>query len=108
MGTTFGHVHRMFNDIDELLSDSMKILCLKGGSFLETGLSSKEVTKVLPGLRDNFGKYTSHLTESVINRRSHLEALKSVPQMHQISMYANRLSSHTGRGLERGYGKGHR
>ena len=49
--------HRMFEDINEPLTESMKILFLKGGIRPEAALrSSLEVSKGLPGVNHNFDK----------------------------------------------------
>ena len=66
-----------------------------------------EVAKGLPDLRDSFDKYTHHLTESVINRRSRLEDLKLVIQNRQVAANTGRLYSHEERDSVRRYGKGH-
>ena len=84
--------HRMFNDIGEPLSDSIKILCLKGWFHPEAGLElSMEVAKGLPDMRDSFDKYTNRFTESVINRRGCLDVLKLATQTLQESVNTGRL-----------------
>ena len=106
--------HRMFSDIGEPLSDSLKILYLKGGIRPESGLeSSMEVAKSLPNTRDNFEEYVNHLTESVSNKRSRSETFKSSDTRYVSSNDTRRgrgrgrgRFGHSGRHPSRGFGRG--
>ena len=90
--------HRLFADIGEPLTDSLKILYFKGGIRPESGLeSSMEVAKSLPNTRDNFDEYVNHLTESVSNKRSRSETFKSAD-----TRYVSGNDSRRGRGRGRG------
>ena len=91
--------HRMFADIGEPLSDSMKILYLKGGIRDESGLvSSMEVAKGLPHTRNNFEEYVNHLTESVSTKRSRSEIVRA---MNTRYISANETARGRGRGRGR-------
>ena len=79
--------HRMFDDINEPLTDSFKILYMKGGIRPEAGLeSSLEVAKGLPDINSSFDLFVNHLTESVTNRRSRAEVLK-MSQPRNVSSF---------------------
>ena len=106
--------HRMFDDIGEPLTDSLKILYLKGGIRPESGLeSSMEVAKGLPHTRNNFEEYVNHLTESVSNKRSRAETFKSADSRYVASSETSRRGrgrgrgrfSHGGRSFGRGFGR---
>ena len=86
--------HRVFNDIGEPLSDSKKILYLKYGICSKVvPESSREASRELPDIRDSFDKFTSHLTESVTNRRICRKAVQLVTQTRQLS--ANAIKWHS-------------
>ena len=104
--------HRLFADIGEPLTDSLKILYFKGGIRPESGLeSSMEVAKSLPNTRDNFEEYVNHLTESVSNKRSRSETFKSADTRYVSGNDSRRgrgrgRGRHPGRFPSRGYGRG--
>ena len=100
--------HRMFEDINEPLTESMKILFLKGDIRPEAALeSSLEVAKGLPGVSDNFDRFVSHITSSVTNKRSRAEILK-VAQTRQVSTFRSdrAYGSGRGKGFRGGPGRG--
>ena len=109
--------HRMFQEIGEPLTESMKILYLKGGIRAEAALeASLEVAKGLPNVSTNFDLFVNHITESVTNKRSRAETLKAA-QSRQVSGLrggrgrgggrGGRFSSRGGRsGSFRGRGRG--
>ena len=77
--------HRMFSDIGEPLTDSLKILYMKGGIRPEAGLeASMEVAKGLPNVNNSFDLFVNHITESVTNKRSRAEVLK-IAQPRSVS-----------------------
>ena len=93
--------HRMFDDIGEPLTESLKILYIKGGIRPEAGLeSSMEVAKGLPNVGTSFELFVNHLTESVTNKRSRAEVLK----ISQPRNVAGSFSSGRGRGRTPGRG----
>ena len=100
--------HRMFEDINEPLTESMKILFLKGGIRPEAALeSSLEVAKGLLGVNDNLNKVINHITSSVTNKRSRTKILK-VAQTQQVSTFHSDVAygSGQGRGFRGGPGRG--
>ena len=95
--------HRMFDNIKEPITDSMKILYIKGGIRPEAGLeSSLEVAKGLPNVNTSFDLFVNHLTKSVTNKRSRAETLK-ISQPRNVS-----AASVAGRGRGRFHGRGGR
>ena len=81
--------HRMFDDIGEPLTDSLKILYMKGGIRPESGLeSSLEVAKGLPNVNSKFDLFVNHVTESVTNRRSRAEMLRIAQPRHVSGSFA--------------------
>ena len=77
--------HRMFSDIGEPLTDSLKILYMKGGIRPEAGLeASMEVAKGLPNVNNSFDLFVNHITESVTNKRSRAKVLK-IAQPRSVS-----------------------
>ena len=101
--------HRMFEDVGEPLSESIKILNFKGGIRPEAGLESAlDVARGLPNLNSNFDLFANHITEGVANRRSRRELFKSTPNQREVSAL-QRNNQGRGRGRGRGgRGRGNR
>ena len=101
--------HRMFEDVGEPLSESIKILNFKGGIRPEAGLESAlDVARGLPNLSNNFDLFANHITEGVANRRSRRELFKSTPNQREVSAF-QRNNRGRGRGRGRGgRGRGYR
>ena len=100
--------HRMFEDVGEPLSESIKILNFKSGIRPEAGLESAlDVARGLPNLSNNFDLFANHITEGVANRRSRRELFKAAPNQREVSAF-HRNSRGSGRGRGRGgrYGRG--
>ena len=77
----------MFSDIGEPLTDSLKILYMKGGIRPEAGLeASIEVAKGLPNVNSSFDLFVNHITESVTNKRSRAEVLKIIRSIRYNSI----------------------
>ena len=94
--------HRMFEDVGELLSDSIKILNFKGGIRPEAGLeSARDVARGLPIVNNNFDLFSNHITEGLANRHSRRELFKSTPNQSEVSAFQR-----NNRGRERGRGRG--
>ena len=100
--------HTMFEDINEPLTELIKILFLKGGIRPEAALkSSPEVAKGLPEVNGSFDKFINHISLSVTIKSSRAKILK-VAQTQQISSFlSNRIyGNRRGRGFKRGPSRG--
>ena len=94
--------HRMFADVGEPLTESIKILHFKGGIRPEAGLESAlDVARGLPNVNANFELFVNHITEGVANRRSRRDLFKSSPQQREVSAI-HRNTRGRGRGRGRG------
>ena len=94
--------HRMFEDVGEPLTESIKILHFKGGIRPEAGLESAlDVARGLPNVNTNFDLFANHITEGVANCRSRCELFKSTPQQREVSALQR---NNRGRGRGRGRG----
>ena len=108
--------HRMFEDVGEPLTESIKILHFKGGICPKAGLESAlDVARGLPNVNTNFDLFANHITEGVANRRSCRELFKSTPQQREVSaLQRNNRGGGRGRGCGgrgknfrgRGHGRG--
>ena len=109
--------HRMFEDVGEPLSESIKILNFKGGIRPEAGLESAlDVARGLQDVNNNFDNFSNHITEGVTNRRSRREMFRTSSNTREVSAYGRgargrgggrvRGRGRSGRGSSRGRGRG--
>ena len=95
--------HRIFEDINEPLTESMKIMYLKTAIRPEAGLeASLEVAKNLPDINVSFDAFSNHLTSSVTNKRSRSEMMRITSPRMVAGSEATESSRRTGRGRGRG------
>ena len=97
--------HRMFEDVGEPLTDSMKILHFKSGIRPEAGLESAlDVARGLPHVMESFDSYVNHVTEGVTNRRTRQEAFKNsnTRDVHAVHRSGRGRGNFGGRGYFKG------
>ena len=101
--------HRIFEDIEEPLTESMKIMYLKAGIRAEAGLdASLDVAKNFPNLNESFDAFSNHLTSSITNRRSRNEMSKYTNSRIVAGNESNEPLRNAGRGRGRAFRGGGR
>ena len=94
--------HRKFEEINEPLPESMKILHLKTGIRPEAGLEAElAVARSRPNINTSFDSFVTQITEGIANRRSRQGTFKMAPG-REVSSF-NMATS--GRGRGRGSGR---
>lgn len=101
--------HRIFEDIGEPLTESLKIMYLKTAIRGEAGLdASLDVAKNFPNLNESFDAFSNHLTSSITNRRSRSEMTRNMNPRVVAGNETFESSRNTSRGRGRGFRGGGR
>ena len=95
--------HRKFEEINEPLPESMKILHLKTGIRPEAGLEAElAVARAKPDINASFDTFVTQITEGIANRRSRQGTFK-IATGREVSSF-NTSSRFRGRGRRSGRG----
>ena len=95
--------HRKFEEINEPLPESMKILHLKTGIRPEAGLEAElAVARAKPEINTSFDAFVTQITEGIANRRSR-QGTFQMTSSREVSSFN---TTSRGRGRARGSGRG--